>query len=144
MSAPTQPPEGEEPAALGSNPFDTDPSPDPFAEGLEQLGLDPGLVPHRDDPDEAVFEDPASSGTKRGWRSAPLLAELEDGEPVSTWESLVPAEAMQRISALAYLAEGESSYDRYGFSPEVTRRAFPIMYALHRYYFRVESEVIDQ
>ena len=47
---------------------------------------------------------------------------------------------MRRVNALSYLAEGEATYDRYGFSPEVTRRAFPYLWLLHRYYFRVESE----
>ena len=143
MSSPTQPPQppgGEEPAALGSNPFEAEPAPDPFIEGLERLGLDPAPVPHRDGPDKAVFQDPAIGRPSKGWRSAPLLSELEASEPASTWESLLPAETMQRISALTYLTEGDTSYDRYGFSPEVTRRAFPILYALHQYYFRVESE----
>jgi len=142
MSAPTQPPGGEEPTALGSNPFDAEPARDPFIEGLEQLGLEPGQAPHRHEPDD---DDPEYADSTAGypsteWRSAPLLAELDATDSSSTWESLVPADALRRVSALAYLAEGESSYDRYGFSPEVTRRAFPILYALHRYYFRVESE----
>ena len=47
---------------------------------------------------------------------------------------------MRRVAALAYLADGDSSYDRYGFSPETTKNAFPFFQALYKAYFRVRSE----
>ncbi len=144
MSAPTRPPTGPsdgaaEPAALGSNPIDPPAGPDPFVQGLEQLGLDP--VPAGSASETPLLDEAPSADERfRGWRTAPLLSELEPSEPLRGLESFVPEEVMQRVNALAYLAEGESSYDRYGFSPEVTRRAFPFFYALYKYYFRVESE----
>jgi 1-acyl-sn-glycerol-3-phosphate acyltransferase len=147
MSAPPRPPthsNGPEPPALGSNPFDSAAGPDPFVEELERLGLEtPTAAPAgtaADAPprDRALDLDDDDAGPD--WRSAPPLSELHDSEPPIGIESFVPAEVMQRVGALAYLAAGESSYDRYGFSPDVTRRAFPFLYALYRYYFRVESE----
>jgi 1-acyl-sn-glycerol-3-phosphate acyltransferase len=39
--------------------------------------------------------------------------------------------------------EADAAYDRFGFSPDVTRRAFPFFYALYRGWFRVQSRDHD-
>lgn len=143
MSTPTQPPaspsDGKaEPTALGSNPFDPPSGPDPFVQGLEELGLDPPPAALRPVGEPPGLDD---RGTAEATAHAPPpLSELGRSEPLRVLESLVPEDVMRRVGALAYLADGESAYDRFGFSPEVTRRAFPFFYALYKYYFRVESE----
>ncbi|HXV37698.1 MAG TPA: lysophospholipid acyltransferase family protein, partial [Myxococcota bacterium] len=50
------------------------------------------------------------------------------------------ADERRILAALAHLVEGEASYDRFGYSPEVLKAAFPLFLALYRYYFRVRSE----
>lgn len=149
MSDPTLPPPttsrrtgpDEGGPALGADPFATPSGPDPFVEGLEELGLVSGarpeipIEPPHDFVDELEPPQPAP-----GWRSAPPVSEIDAEDPIRGLEALVPRDVMQRVSALDYLVEGEAPYDRYGFSPDVARRAFPYLYFLHRYYFRVNSE----
>ena len=131
--------------ALGSDPFEADHENDPFLDGLERLGLEPPRpAPARATSDEQagprVFDDhPDAEDPRPGWRSAPLISELDSSEVRGFLETFVPDDVMRRVSALSYLAEGSSNYDRYGFSPEVLRRSFPVFYALHQLYFRVKS-----
>jgi 1-acyl-sn-glycerol-3-phosphate acyltransferase len=70
----------------------------------------------------------------------PALAEVELPQP-SGWLDRVLGEDVRRVlTALSHLIEGGGPYDRFGFSPEVTRTAFPIFHALYRAYFRVKSQ----
>ena len=54
-------------------------------------------------------------------------------------DRLLPERARRALASIAHLVEGESPYDRFGFSPDVARRAMPIFHALYKLYFRVES-----
>jgi 1-acyl-sn-glycerol-3-phosphate acyltransferase len=82
---------------------------------------------------------PAPLQRKR-WATTPSLAEIEAPE-VKTWvDRLLGEDERHRLAALTHLVEGESSYDHYGFSPHVTKLAFPVFAALYRFYFRVRSE----
>jgi 1-acyl-sn-glycerol-3-phosphate acyltransferase len=44
------------------------------------------------------------------------------------------------LAAISHLVEGEAPFDRFGFSPETAKAAFPWFYALYRFYFRVRSQ----
>jgi 1-acyl-sn-glycerol-3-phosphate acyltransferase len=70
----------------------------------------------------------------------PALGEIELPEPRGWLDRLVGDEDRRRVAALAHLVEGETPFDRYGFSPETTRVAFPFFHALYRAYFRVRSQ----
>jgi 1-acyl-sn-glycerol-3-phosphate acyltransferase len=76
---------------------------------------------------------------KPRWSSTPRLAEIEPQDPATLLEHWLGAEARRRLAALQHLVETEVSYDRFGMSPDVLRRAFPFFYALYRFYFRVQS-----
>jgi 1-acyl-sn-glycerol-3-phosphate acyltransferase len=55
-------------------------------------------------------------------------------------DRLLSEDEQRRLTALSHLVEGEVDYDRFGFSPDVARRAFPFFMALYRAYFRVRSQ----
>jgi 1-acyl-sn-glycerol-3-phosphate acyltransferase len=76
---------------------------------------------------------------RRRHARTPALAEVELGEPRGWLDRLLGEDERRRVAALAHLVEGEMPFDRYGFSPETTRLAFPFFYALYRAYFRVRS-----
>jgi 1-acyl-sn-glycerol-3-phosphate acyltransferase len=77
---------------------------------------------------------------RRRWATAPALAEIELPKPQGWLDRVVGEEPRRVLAALAHLVEGEGPYDRYGFSPDVTKLTFPILHALYRAYFRVRSE----
>jgi 1-acyl-sn-glycerol-3-phosphate acyltransferase len=68
------------------------------------------------------------------------LGEIDLPEARGLIERLLGDHERRVLLALSELAPGDSRYDRYGFSPEVLELAFPLFYALHRYYFRVASQ----
>jgi 1-acyl-sn-glycerol-3-phosphate acyltransferase len=70
--------------------------------------------------------------------AVPTLAEIELDEG-GVLDRLLPERARRALAAVAHLVEGESPYDRFGFSPDVARRALPWFHALYQLYFRVES-----
>jgi 1-acyl-sn-glycerol-3-phosphate acyltransferase len=72
-------------------------------------------------------------------RSTPALSEIELPDDGGIWERLLPERARRALASIAHLFEGEGPYDRFGFSPDVTRRALPWFHALYKLYFRVES-----
>jgi 1-acyl-sn-glycerol-3-phosphate acyltransferase len=70
----------------------------------------------------------------------PSLSEVELPAP-GDWVDRVLGERARRVLlALSHHVEGDSPYDRFGFSPEVTRNTFPFFQALYRSWFRVTSE----
>ena len=141
--------------ALGSDPFDQAPG-DPFCELLEALppqaarSVHPAPAP----PVARAREGSPSAGSpgrqvpRRVRRRAsadtriPRLSELEDPPAEGLLDPILAPEHRRRLAALAHLVEGGAPYDRFGFSPEVTRRAFPLVHALYRAWFRVRSEGI--
>jgi 1-acyl-sn-glycerol-3-phosphate acyltransferase len=54
-------------------------------------------------------------------------------------ERLLPDEDRRRLAVLGHLVEKGRSFDRFGLSPAVLRRAFPVLWVLYRMYFRVRS-----
>lgn len=140
--------------ALGSDPFEESGEPDPFLEGLGVVGLEPAqpaLAPHAVPPTSrpvAGFPLETDSSARprptpirrRRWATTPSLDEIELPDHAGWLDRLLPASARRRLAALSHLVEGEAAYDRFGFAPDVTRRAFPFFYALHRAYFRVKSQ----
>jgi 1-acyl-sn-glycerol-3-phosphate acyltransferase len=70
----------------------------------------------------------------------PALAEVELPETRGWLDRLIGEDERKRLAALAHLVDGELPFDRFGFSPETVRRAFPFFHALYRAWFRVRSE----
>ena len=133
----------EEPGspALGRDPFAERVEVDPFLEGLDALDSSrrrsSGLRPMRSVPRPRA---PQPLPARRPRRSqVPALEEVELPAARGWLDRLLGEDERRRLAALAHLAEGEVPYDRFGFSPDVTKSAFPWFQALYRYYFRVKS-----
>jgi 1-acyl-sn-glycerol-3-phosphate acyltransferase len=136
-------PNGADQPALGSDPFAETVETDPFLEGLAALGR----APLSRAPDEVAA--PVAIGEDRPEAATPLrrnrvpgalrIAEAEplDPEELGWWGSLLSEADRRRMGALAQQVEGRQSYDRFGFSADVTARALPFFRALHKLYFRV-------
>ncbi len=144
--------------ALGRDPFEeTDPI-DPFVARLERIALAgpprarraprlqavspaPRPAPLREvqRPAARVPERPAIP-LRRRRATSPALAEVELPETRGLLDRLIAENDRRRLAALSHLVDGETSYDRYGFSPEAIRAAFPWFHALYRWYFRVRSD----
>lgn len=77
---------------------------------------------------------------RRRWAPTPALEEIDMPDSSGLIDRLLSEDDRRRLAALSHLVENEALYDRYGLSPDVLRRAFPIFSALHRLYFRVRSE----
>ncbi len=145
--------------ALGSDPFEQAGAEDPFCELLEALppaaarsarpaaGIRPDRAGPRDAPATGTAPTrrasaPARRPTAVGTR-VPRLSELEDPPAGGLLDPILAPEHRRRLAALTHLVEGGAPYDRFGFSPEVTRRAFPLVHALYRAWFRVRSEGVE-
>ncbi len=78
--------------------------------------------------------------SRRRWSTTPPLAEIEL-PPAKGWvDRLLNPNERRVLAALAHLVEGDAPYDRFGYSPEAVKSAFPFFHALYRFYFRVRSE----
>jgi 1-acyl-sn-glycerol-3-phosphate acyltransferase len=144
--------------ALGRDPFAEEAEGDPFLEQrLDALesGRMRAAVPRRgtDRPTTAskrrgrpstARAEPATTTTlrpaRRRWATTPSLAEIDLPDAEDLLDRLVGEDERRRIAALSHLAPDDVPYDRFGFSPKIVRRTFPIAYALYRLYFRVRSE----
>jgi 1-acyl-sn-glycerol-3-phosphate acyltransferase len=139
--------------ALGRDPFEETDGIDPFLERLEQLAGPPSPAP-KPRPAPRPVREPATTDALESEVARPLrprprpavpsLAEIEVPEVAGWMERLLGDDERRRISALAHLVDGETPFDRFGFSPSTTQRVFPLVYALYRIYFRVRSEGHDQ
>jgi 1-acyl-sn-glycerol-3-phosphate acyltransferase len=140
--------------ALGHDPFAEIIENDPFGERLDWLSRqrsgragrrrDPRSRSARehDEPERSKQHDEALSPTatqRPRWATTPLLAEVELPTQIGWLDQFLSEHERKVLVAFSSLVEGEMPYDRYGFSPEVSKRAFPIAYALYRRYFRVKS-----
>lgn len=144
--------------ALGNDPFEHA-AEDPFCELLEALppaaarARRPAPAAPAGRPGAVRTTEPARTGgaSRAGAppRTAPVaariprLSELEDPPGEGLLDPVLTSEHRRRLAALAHLVEGGAPYDRFGFSPEVTRRAFPLVHAFYRAWFRVRSEGIE-
>lgn len=143
------PPTAEEGPALGSDPFAEPAGPDPLALRLDALerawrGARPRRAPAipplaavRSEPQPAPRPRPPA---KRRAPVLPTLGEIELPEPQGLLDRFLGEETRRVLAAFSHLVEAEGPYDRFGFSPEVMRRAFPFFQALYRGWFRVQSE----
>jgi len=145
------PPAAEQGPALGSDPFAQLAGPDPLAARLELLDRAwRSAQPRRQAakaPLAALKSEPQPAPTQRARPPAkrrtpvlPTLGEIELPEPTGFVDRFLGEDARRVLAAFAHLVEAEGPYDRFGFSPEVTRRAFPFFHALYRGWFRVQSE----
>lgn len=147
-------PASGEQRALGRDPFEAQPTHDPFVGRLEEIEAlleraQESLLPPRPAPDLAkqAPETPAAlrpRPVRPRWVSTPRLGDVELVREAGLVERLLSEPDRRRLAALEHLAPGDVPYDRFGFSPEVVRTAFPAFLALYRYYFRVESRGHDR
>ena len=130
--------------ALGRDPFTEQVEVDPFEERLDALHPASSRVrqaphPTAPRPSPSSSDSPAAPLPQRRRSQVPALEEVEL-PPTRGWaERLVGEDERRRLAAVAHLAEGEVPYDRFGFSPDTMRSAFPWFHALYRFYFRVKS-----
>jgi 1-acyl-sn-glycerol-3-phosphate acyltransferase len=143
----------DEGPALGSDPFAEPGGPDPLAERLELLDrawreAQPGrararraaaVAAVRANARPSVAEPLRVPSTRRA-PVLPTLGEIELPEPQGFLDRFLGEDARRVLAAFSHLVENEGPYDRFGFSPEVMRRAFPFFHALYRSWFRVRSE----
>jgi 1-acyl-sn-glycerol-3-phosphate acyltransferase len=119
---------------LTRDPFEDPTEQDPLLERLEALGRmvevgapsGPGSEPQL----------PGRSAHSR----APRLSEVDLPERPGWIDRLLGEDEQRRLASLSHLVEQDAAYDRFGFSPEAARRAFPFFFALYRAYFRVQSQ----
>lgn len=140
-----------DPPALGRDPFADGDGPDDPLDRLDQIRsllvrAESSLLPPRSQaaapashPAEAETDRFAAKGRPR-WAATPRLLEVELLERRGLLESFLSDSDRRRLAALDHLVDGDVPYDRFGFSPSAARVAFPFFLALHRFYFRVESE----
>jgi 1-acyl-sn-glycerol-3-phosphate acyltransferase len=140
--------------ALGRDPFAEVVEIDPFLERLDAVRTRGRVLSAATTPSARPLaaRDAGAARPEVGgqWTAVPLprrrrartpaLGEIELPEPRGWLDRLVGDEDRRRVAALAHLVEGETPFDRYGFSPETTRVAFPFFHALYRAYFRVRSQ----
>jgi 1-acyl-sn-glycerol-3-phosphate acyltransferase len=141
MSNPIGYADGSPGFTLDRDPFVDSGGPDPLERRLDALErrTPARLRPVRRAPETAPPRDPRPRALPPRRSSAPTLAEIELGERTGWLDRLLPDRARRALAAVAHLVEGESPYDRFGYSPDVARRAMPIFHALYQHYFRVES-----
>jgi 1-acyl-sn-glycerol-3-phosphate acyltransferase len=142
--------------ALGRDPFAEEAEGDPPLERwLDALegGRTRAAVPRRgaDRPaperrgrPSTVRDGPAATATlrpaRRRWATTPSLSEIDLPDAEDLLDRLLGEDDRRRIAALSHLAPNDVPFDRFGFSPKIIRRTFPLAYALYRLYFRVRSE----
>jgi 1-acyl-sn-glycerol-3-phosphate acyltransferase len=78
--------------------------------------------------------------SQRRWSTTPPLAEIDLPPAKGLVDRLLNPNERRVLAALAHLVEGDAPYDRFGYSPEAVKTAFPLFHALYRLYFRVRSE----
>jgi 1-acyl-sn-glycerol-3-phosphate acyltransferase len=137
--------------ALGSDPLAAH-APDPFVAHLDRLRLARGPARTLRPPRPPRSEEPADEAPRTRARSeigrlgnraprlrTPRLAQVELPAARGLVDRLLSEDERKRVAAIASLVEGGAPYDRYGFSPEVARRALPAFLSLYRLWFRVRS-----
>jgi 1-acyl-sn-glycerol-3-phosphate acyltransferase len=126
---------------LDRDPFLDDGLPDPLVLRLDELErrTPPRLRTVRGDPKRGSRPAPHPRPAAARRSATPALSEIELEGRGGLLDRLLPDRARRALASIAHLVEGESPYDRFGFSPDVTRRALPWFHALYKLYFRVES-----
>ena len=126
-------------SALGRDPLAELAAPDPFVARLDELTLRsvPAPPTRRPQPlrpaapprerarrSESFAPEAPTRLPRRRWASTPPLGEVEPPAVQGFFDRLLSDRDRRVLAALAQLVEGEAPYDRYGFSPDVTRLAF--------------------
>jgi 1-acyl-sn-glycerol-3-phosphate acyltransferase len=126
---------------LDRDPFLETGLPDPLERRLDELErrAPPVLRPVRSEAKTSARPEPRRRALPPRPNATPTLSEIELGDQIGLLDRLLPERARRALASIAHLVEGESRYDRFGFSPDVARRAMPIFHALYKLYFRVES-----
>jgi 1-acyl-sn-glycerol-3-phosphate acyltransferase len=114
-------------SALGRDPFADHVDLDPFVERLEEMGQAPAPPRPRHRRPPRADAPPAPLHRKRA--ATPSLREVELPDGGSWLDRLLGEEERRRLAALSHLVEGEVPFDRYGFSPETAKAAFPFFHA---------------
>jgi 1-acyl-sn-glycerol-3-phosphate acyltransferase len=137
--------------ALGRDPFADRVDVDPFLERLAELeSSERARRSLRPPAPRAAAARPLASAARpeprepealpaRPRSQVPALEEIELPEARDWLDRLLGEDVRRRLAAVSHLAQGEVPYDRFGFSPDTTRSAFPWFHALYRFYFRVRS-----
>ncbi len=138
---------GNENPALGRDPFAEEVSIDPYIERLATLRqseeperwkrVESDSRPRPDWTERTVKKPPAA---RRNRARTPTVGDVVIPEPSGWVDRWLGEDVRKRLGALGHMVEGETPYDRFGFSPDVARNAFPWFQALYRHYFRVRSE----
>ena len=134
-------------SALGRDPFAEEAVIDPFLERLEQGWVvrstrPPVRPPRSQDSGPAPAGEPGVPPVRlrRARRSAtPQISEVELERAQDWVDRVLGEDERRRLTALFHLVEGETPFDRFGFSPRAARLAFPFFYAIYKLYFRVRS-----
>ncbi len=132
--------------ALGRDPFEDLALPEPFEEHLELFEQRRAF--RREAPAPRWVEPPTPGAQRplpprartRRWAATPPLGEIDLPETRDLVDRMLGDHERRVLLSLSQLVEGDAPYDHYGFSPEVLKLAFPLFYALHRFYFRVASQ----
>jgi 1-acyl-sn-glycerol-3-phosphate acyltransferase len=147
--------------ALGTDPFARTPAPHPFDAGLTALGFarlptrhapvpDPPPLSRSNFPSDEVVArqrprnrrvDPGArpQALHRNRGHTPLLADVDPGSPTDWLDRVLDDDERKRLFALMQWRDADSGYDRFGLSPTVLRRTFPLFLLLYRAWFRVRS-----
>lgn len=138
---------GNENPALGRDPFAEEVSIDPYLERLATLRqseapelrkqVESDSRPRPDWAQQTVKKPPAARSRRA---RTPTVGEVVIPEPSGWVDRWLGEDVRRRLETLGHMVEGETPYDRFGFSPDVARNAFPWFQALYRHYFRVRSE----
>jgi 1-acyl-sn-glycerol-3-phosphate acyltransferase len=139
LPAPAPPAAAIGAGALGHDPFGEQVEIDPFLQRLDQLGRAPA-APRRRPARAGDAPRPAPAPPPPRRAVTPSLQEIELPRARGWVERLLGEDERRRLAALTHLVQGEVPYDRFGFSPEAAKLAFPWLHALYRYYFRVRSQ----
>jgi 1-acyl-sn-glycerol-3-phosphate acyltransferase len=124
---------------LDRDPFLETGLPDPLERRLDELERRAPPVLRAVRQEAKTRSEPRRRAALPRTSTTPALSEIELGEEKGLFDRLLPERARRALASIAHLVEGESRYDRFGFSPDVTRRAMPWFHALYKFYFRVAS-----
>jgi len=139
--------------ALGHDPFSEIIETDPFGQRLDWLTRHDSEQPwkrrnarlrtvrdhDRLKPSRRHDNAPSTATRQPRWATTPRLSDVDLPAPTGWLERLLGEHERRVLGAFSSLVEGDMPYDRYGFSPDVCKRAFPIVHVLYRRYFRVKS-----
>jgi 1-acyl-sn-glycerol-3-phosphate acyltransferase len=138
-------------SALGHDPFGDPPVDEPFVARLDVLETAtfraPSPTPLRVPQTKSARRGPRAAEPRsralpprKRWVSAPALSEIELPKPTGVIDRLLGDDVRRVLLSFQHLVDTDSPLDRFGFSPDTTRAAFPFFQALYSHWFRVTSK----